>query len=227
MVGASGFLGRNIVARGRTAAVDVAGLRAPRVAGTSGTAWDAADQWRRNHPETFETFCSALETFEVVVNAAGAATPGVGASRTLFEANAVLPVVVAQAAAEAGVRRLVHLSTASVQGRLDPLDDTTRTFPSSPYTLTKAEGEAALLAGAGGRDIPPEVVLYRPRRSRGPTAPRPATSAASPRRCPRSPWPDEVSVRPRCRWSRTWPPGSCSRRRCPNRCRSCSSPGRD
>ncbi|HEX2272384.1 MAG TPA: NAD-dependent epimerase/dehydratase family protein, partial [Acidimicrobiales bacterium] len=78
-------------------------------------------------------------------------------------------VVVARAAEEAGVRRLVHISTAAVQGRLDPLDETPSVFPLSPYARSKAEGERAVLGGwngqPSGRQVggaPAEVVVYRP-----------------------------------------------------------------
>ena len=142
--------------------MDVGGANAPRVEGTQGGAREAAAQWRRAHPAAFEALCAALEPFDVAVNAAGAATPGVPASRGLFEANAVLPAVVAQAAAGAGVRRLVHLSTASVQGRLDPLDETLLTCPLSPYAVSKTQGEAVLARTDARRERPAEVVIYRP-----------------------------------------------------------------
>jgi hypothetical protein len=101
-----------------------------------------------------------LAPFDIVVNAAGLVTPDAADHPSLFGANAVLPAVVAEAADVTGARRLVHVSTAAVQGRLDPLDETERCFPLSPYAAAKAEGERALLEGAV--DGTCEVVVYRP-----------------------------------------------------------------
>jgi nucleoside-diphosphate-sugar epimerase len=77
---------------------------------------------------------------------------------------------------EAGVRRFVHISSASVQGRLDPLDETSRHLPLSPYGRSKAAGEQALFdAAAATGAAPGEVVVYRPTSVHAPG--RPATRA--------------------------------------------------
>jgi nucleoside-diphosphate-sugar epimerase len=96
----------------------------------------------------------------VVVNAAGLAEPGSRDSGALEAANAVLPVVVACAAARAGVPRMVQISTAAVQGRRAVLDETPDVEPVTAYGRSKAHGEAALLKR--GVDRPDEVVVYRP-----------------------------------------------------------------
>ena len=165
VIGASGFLGGSIVAHGRATGVPVACIRAPRITAASEPARASARSWRRSHGDAFDALCRALQPFEVVVNAAGLARPGAAERAPLFAANAVLPAVVAQAARVAGVRRLVHVSSAAVQGRLDPLDESSRRVPISPYAVSKAEGERALLDEMSERlplDGPPEVVVYRP-----------------------------------------------------------------
>lgn len=160
VLGGTGFIGSSIVARCRSIGVPFACLSTPRISVTRGAVSDAAASWRRQNGDAFDGLCRALAPFDVVINAAGLATPGAAANATLFGANAVLPSVVAQAARCAGVRRLVHVSSAAVQGRLDPLDETSRVFPLSPYAAAKAEGERAVLEGAV--DGPAEVVVYRP-----------------------------------------------------------------
>ena len=165
VLGASGFLGASIVAHGRATGVPIACLRAPRISTAAQGPRASATSWRRSHGDAFDGLCRALEPFDVVVNAAGLARPGAADHASLFAANAVLPAVVAQAANSAGVRRLVHVSTAAVQGRLDPLDESPRRVPLSPYAVSKAEGERALLDQTSEStpvDAPPEVVVYRP-----------------------------------------------------------------
>lgn len=165
VLGTSGFLGASIVAHSRATGVPVACIRAPRIATASAGPRASATSWRLSHGHDFEGLCRALEPFAVVVNAAGLARPGRADHSSLFAANAVMPAVVAQAARVVGVRRLVHVSTAAVQGRLDPLDESSRRFPLSPYAVSKAEGERALLdetSESAPVDAPHEVVVYRP-----------------------------------------------------------------
>lgn len=166
VVGASGFVGSAIVEHCRAAGVPVAGVSAPRILAASGrgTVPTSAARWRASRGRAFEALCLTLAPYDVVINAAGLARPDAPDDPVLFGANAVLPTVVAQAAASAGVRRLVHVSTAAVQGRMEPLDETSRLCPLSPYAVSKAEGERALLEGGadGSSGPPPEVVVYRP-----------------------------------------------------------------
>lgn len=97
---------------------------------------------------------------DVVVNAAGLAAPDSADIEALTEANATLPRWLAQAAAREGVRRLVHVSTAGVQGATRTLDESATTAAFSPYTRSKAAGEHALQDRSNER--PPEVTIYRP-----------------------------------------------------------------
>jgi nucleoside-diphosphate-sugar epimerase len=88
-----------------------------------------------------------------VVNAAGIAVATQGLTPELLGANALLPVVV-EAARPPGAR-LVHVSSAAVQGSRPELDETSELAPFSPYSRSKALAEQAL----AGR---PHVVVYRP-----------------------------------------------------------------
>jgi nucleoside-diphosphate-sugar epimerase len=166
VIGASGFIGRNVVAHGRSVGIDIQGLRAPRIGPVSDESSDGretARRWRRANTEAFRAFCRSLEPFDVVVNAAGLAAPAANDWSVLRAANVTLPAVVAEAARAAGVRRLVHVSSAAVQGRLDPLDESPRCFPLSPYARSKTEGEQVLLSEVGAPPSrPPEVLVYRP-----------------------------------------------------------------
>jgi len=119
-----------------------------------------ARRWPDEHRETYDGLCKALQGFDVVINAAGLAAPESPRSEELLAGNAVHAAVLAMAAKDAGARRFVHVSSAVVQGRLDPLDESPRHFPVSPYGVSKAEGERLLLDGEA--PAPAEVVVYRP-----------------------------------------------------------------
>ncbi len=167
VVGASGYIGSNVVLLGVRSGVDVSPVEkvrvSPTVGGMRGDAREAARRWRRANDEAFRRQVSALGGFDVVVNAVGTADSRAANSEELLAANAVQPAVLAHAARLAGVRRLVHVSTAAVQGRRDPLDETAGHQPLSPYGRSKAAGERALLAAAEeGIEAPTEVVVYRP-----------------------------------------------------------------
>jgi len=103
----------------------------------------------------------------LVVNAAGLAHPAGRDRAALTAANVLLPKKLALACRRADVRRLVHVSSAAVQGRLDPLDETDRRFPFSPYSRSKAEAER-WLREAGPAELPDEIVVYRPTSVHGP-----------------------------------------------------------
>lgn len=111
-----------------------------------------------------------------MVNAAGLADAA-GASRDLVWANHDLPRLVASVAGELGLR-LVHVSSAAVQGRRPRLDSTPEHAPFSPYSASTAAGERVVLDQAG------EVCVYRPPGVHGPD--RPVTRTLV--RLARGPW---------------------------------------
>ncbi|MBD8044283.1 NAD-dependent epimerase/dehydratase family protein [Arthrobacter sp. Sa2BUA2] len=164
VLGASGFIGSALATALDRAGITVRHLKAPRIsarstdaAGLLAEAAELADQLR--------DLTGALTGADVVVNAAGLATPSGADSPELRGANALLPVLVANAADAAGVRRFVHLSSASVQGHRPVLDESLQVEPFSAYSRSKALGEQALGARAGGRC---SVVIIRATSVQGP-----------------------------------------------------------
>lgn len=167
VVGASGFVGSAVVAELRGRGLDVVEVTAPRLESTSTTAVDVVAEAGSAGSAT-GTLRSAFSGVDVVVNAAGLATPGGGESPALTGANALLPAVIALAARDAGVRRLVHLSSASVQGQLRTIDSSSRREPFSAYSRSKALGEEALeLLDAG----PMGITTVRATSVQGPSRP--------------------------------------------------------
>jgi nucleoside-diphosphate-sugar epimerase len=120
---------------------------------------------------------------EVVVNAAGIAAATRRATPELYGANAAWPLLLAHACRDAGVRRMVHVSTAGVQGRARRLDSSENVAPVNPYTEAKALGERLLREFAAGGDKP-EVVRYRPASVHGADRPLSRSFAAFARRWP-------------------------------------------
>ncbi|MDU6366572.1 MAG: NAD-dependent epimerase/dehydratase family protein [Rothia mucilaginosa] len=144
VIGASGFVGSAIVSRLNAEGISVDPIEAPRLATRSldvDSIIDEAEQLEGIIDSLAEAFASA----QVVVNAAGLAAPNMQDLPPLMGANALLPAVIAIAAQRTGVRRVIHLSSAAVQGPRPVLDASEETAPFSAYSFSKTLGEEALL----------------------------------------------------------------------------------
>lgn len=155
ILGASGFVGR-AVAESLRADAEVVALAAPRLAprplDSQGPApalnSDQVDEWAQRFAE-----------LDVVINAAGDPNASTMNEGALLAANAVMPLVVYKACAQARVRRFIHISSAVVQGDRPTLDASRDWRPFSPYSLSKVAGEKWLLDAA---QEPTQLVIYRP-----------------------------------------------------------------
>ncbi|MDQ3105685.1 MAG: NAD-dependent epimerase/dehydratase family protein [Actinomycetota bacterium] len=95
---------------------------------------------------------------DAVVNAAGVTTGLLAPSDVLVGANALLPATLAAATPQ--LARLIHISSAAVQGRQPVLRAAGPLQPFNPYSASKALGEQATQMVSGGRAIvlrPPSV----------------------------------------------------------------------
>ena len=149
VVGGSGFIGGAVVRHLRNLGVDVKALRTPRLELEPELKDGLAVLARAKALDEVENFARQFRGADVVVNAAGLAQPDASATRWLYGANALLPAVVALAGIRIGVGRVVHLSSAAVQGAREVLDSSVEVQPFSPYSHSKALGERAFLAAAG------------------------------------------------------------------------------
>ena len=179
VVGATGFIGSAVRAALAGRGAEVRTVRAPRLAAAGSdvrSLLSAAAALDAERAELAAGFAGA----DVVINAAGLATPGAADSPELRGANALLPLLVADAADAAGVRRFVHLSSAAVQGHRPFLDESSHVEPFSAYSRAKALGEQALSARPAGTS---SVVTVRATSVQGPgrtTTAKLARLAASP-----------------------------------------------
>lgn len=163
VIGGSGFVGSAIVRRARSLELPVGAVHAPRLTIDPGVT--GRPPQRASYANDIERMVSQLTAGATVVNAAGLAAAASEESPQLFGANALLPWLVAQAAKDAGVRRLVHVSSAAVKGS-SPLDGSAATAPFSPYSRSKDLGEKWLRSVDGL-----EVTILRPTSVHGPGRP--------------------------------------------------------
>ena len=144
VVGASGFVGSAVsdvlVSEGHL----VRKIRAPRVQGESEIG------------RAVVSFLPEIRGLDVLVNCAGVPDAGGSDLELLMAGNAYSAEVVARAVVMGGINRLVHVSSATVQGRAEVLDDSLQVFGSTPYAISKSEGERRVLSNC------PLAVVYRP-----------------------------------------------------------------
>lgn len=161
ILGSRGFIGSAIVAACGGVDVTTRSVLAPRL---RCEARDLAGLMRESiDPSLIGSLAERIRGADVVINAAGLAGATSRDSSAMVGANSLLPRLIAEAARQAGVPRLVHVSSAAVLGdRI--LDESRATAPFSAYSLSKALGERALDA----RDSV-EVVAFRPTSVHGPS----------------------------------------------------------
>lgn len=106
--------------------------------------------------ELVDEYSSLFAGADAVVNCAGNPDASERDLNALLAANAISPAVVGQAAKMAQVGRLIHVSSAVVQGRRNTLDEGEETEAFSPYAQSKAEGERRV------RRVFPQATIYRP-----------------------------------------------------------------
>ena len=144
VIGASGFVGSSIVARLNAEGISVDPIEAPRLATRALDSRTIIEEAQLLEG-IIDSLADAFAGAQVVVNAAGLAAPNMQDVPALVGANALLPAVIAIAAHRTGVRRVIHLSSAAVQGAKSVLDASEYTAPFSAYSFSKALGEEALL----------------------------------------------------------------------------------
>ncbi|MGH3774018.1 MAG: NAD-dependent epimerase/dehydratase family protein [Pseudonocardiaceae bacterium] len=140
VLGGSGFIGSACVAALRGAGWYARAEPAPRLTTRARSPRELTSELP-HHKATIDRLAEVLDSTDVVINAGGMPANNASDSDDLFGANSLLPGVVAFAARQAGVRRFIHLSSISVQGRMDPLDETMRHHVHSPYSSSRSLGE--------------------------------------------------------------------------------------
>ncbi|MBM7051001.1 NAD(P)-dependent oxidoreductase [Rothia sp. ZJ1223] len=144
VIGASGFVGSAILARLRAEGTEADPIEAPRLS-THATDAKTLIKEARRLEAIIDSLADSFAGAEVVINASGLAAPSQQDLAPLVGANALLPAVIAIAAQRTGIKRLIHMSSAAVQGNVEVLDSTPVTQPFSAYSFSKALGEEVLL----------------------------------------------------------------------------------
>lgn len=180
VLGASGFVGSALVRSLEARGADVTRQPAPRLQLAPTDDPRQVIEQAKSHGD-LTALAAALSGADIVINAAGLATPDAAANVDLYGANALLPAVIATAARAAGVTRVIHLSSAAVQGHRPTVDESLDVSPFSPYSHSKALGERAFLASDAGSGV--DLLVIRATSVQGPG--RPTTESF--RRIARSP----------------------------------------
>lgn len=160
ILGAGGFIGSAVSTEIARQGWRVRPLTAPRIRGDARDVDELASV-ALTHVGIRDALVLAIDGADAVVNAAGLPTPAGSDGATLTGANAVLPLILAEACGIAGVARFVHVSSAAVQGARTPLDETLSFEGGSAYARTKALGEAGVAAVMAKRP-PGATVILRP-----------------------------------------------------------------
>lgn len=170
VTGAAGFVGRHFVRRALAGGAGVrAAVRADRAVFDPGVEVCAVGEIG---PAT--DWSLALAGVDTVIHLAARAhaDPAVDEPRRYAEVNAAGTRRLVEAAAGAGVRRFVFVSSIAVYGHASaqrPLTEDTATAPQSPYARSKLEAEACLWDASARSGL--EVVVIRPPLVYGPGAP--------------------------------------------------------
>lgn len=154
VVGSTGFIGSAVAQALHQQHHAVVALTAPRLMLEDGVEVSQAVQ---RHSEVVDKIVVEITEADAVVNAAGNPDASQRNDGLLMAPNAVLPGLIAMAVEQADIGRLVHVSSAVVQGRKPQLDQNQATCPFSAYSRSKALGEQLVLFHASGR-----AVVYRP-----------------------------------------------------------------
>lgn len=144
--GASGFVGGAIFRALEIRGTTPSSLQAPRLEAKCGSSSADLVAMLAELQDEIEGIAGHLRSGDIVINAAGLAEPDSPATTALFGANALLPLVLAEAASRAQVRHFLHLSSAAVQGNAKILDTNPHTAAFSAYSQSKSVGESVLLS---------------------------------------------------------------------------------
>ena len=163
VLGGTGFIGSHVVAALKRRGYDAVPLAAPRLLCPE-QAESAIRSYASTQSAEVRRLVAGFGALRPLSTLRGFRTHRAEAALRLFGANALLPRVVLDAVASADVPRLVHISSAGVQGRRQRLDETYETAPLNAYTRSKAVGEALIRAD-------PRVVIFRPTSVHGQSRP--------------------------------------------------------
>lgn len=153
VVGASGFVGGQVVAALEARGIEALPAKAPRL-----TEMTVAESQRMlRDPELDPALLDVWRGASALVNAAGNPDASARDARALISANGALPGLLGRYARALEIKRYVHVSSAVVQGRRPVLDETDEFDAFSSYARSKVLGEQ--LARQHG---PAQTVCYRP-----------------------------------------------------------------
>lgn len=183
VVGASGWIGRALVRHLADGHRSVLAMSRREISDSpTGVRWLALEP-----RSEVKQISDALTGSDAVINVAGAAhmpSDGSASHADARFANEALPAIIAEAARQAGIPRLVHLSSikAAGEGGEEPLRAESDPRPTTAYGRSKLAGERAAVETTADGHV--QLTIVRPPMVYGPGAPanfaRLAKAAGSP-----------------------------------------------
>jgi dihydroflavonol-4-reductase len=167
VTGATGFTGGHLARAMKARGYDVTAMvRVPERAGDLSSAGIDLVTGNLSRPETLQSALS--RGYDVVYNIAALYRQAGLPDSVYRQVNAIGVGQLIDAAAQAGVRRVVHCSTVGVHGDIEhpPANESAPLAPGDIYQVSKVEGEQ-IAREAGGR-TGVEVVIARPSGIYGP-----------------------------------------------------------
>lgn len=167
VTGGSGFVGKSLLDALKTRGIGITLLRRTSSPPLANDAAAGIRIVEAEEPLTAASAARAMEGVETVVHLAGLAHQRTAQSSadmdTYLRINTGLPITLAAACMDAGVRNFLFMSTIGVHGELSrpgaPLTETSPTLPTTPYSVSKLTAETALQAMLAGRC---NLVVLRP-----------------------------------------------------------------
>lgn len=148
VTGATGFVGRSLVARLQREPVDVVAISRSRPTVDSSLSNLSSISDYLDTSSLADLFCSCDVVIHLAALAHQVSRPSSTIEMSAYRrANLDSLVSVARAASQAGVRRLVFVSSIGVNGASTygtPFTEADKPLPSEPYAITKLEAERAL-----------------------------------------------------------------------------------
>ena len=161
LAGSSGFVGGAVLRELRALRHEVRPVQVPRLTTELASASELIEL-ARHHLQLHPELGGELANCDVLINAAGNPDASSRSRSALLGANALTVALLGVLAQQQPIRRMVHVSSAVVQGDVPTLNDEPAAAPFSTYSESKFAGEKVVEQLAADASAETQFVIYRP-----------------------------------------------------------------